>query len=328
MSEEVSYTAEEIAKLLKISKLTVYDLIKRGELPAYRVGKQMRIDASDLERYKRAARTGGVPPEAERAAAAESGQGLPAGANGASLAAGAIREAARGFVLTGQDVSLDLLARRLEAELPDRRVLRSYEGSINGLIALYRGEADAVSVHLWDGDTGTYNVPYIRKLLGGFRYTAVRLLIRKAGLYVRAGNPLQLRGWSDLSRSGLRFVNREKGAGARVLLDEQLRLAGIKPSSLNGYEREATNHMAVAGIVANGEADVGVGAEKSAQLVEGIDFVPLIEERYDLVLLRGGEAEAHAQAVLRVIRSEAFQAALRPLGYDLSETGRIVAENE
>ncbi|MCA0758578.1 helix-turn-helix transcriptional regulator [Paenibacillus sp. N4] len=316
MSNDVSYTTEEIAKLLKISKLTVYDLIKKGELPSYRVGKQMRVDAADLEAYKQ--RNKGIRPAGKPAAADASLPHAPT-----SFARGL-----RALVITGQDISLDILARHMEKSAPGVRPLRSYASSLDSLISMYRGEADIVSTHLLDGDTGEYNLPYISKLLVGSSYRVVNLLSRRAGLYVQRGNPLKLNGWDDLKRPGLRLANREKGSGARVLLDEQLRLHGIKPAQLDGYDRVLTNHLSVAAQIAAGEADVGVGIEKAAALVGQIDFVSLIQERYDLVMIKSPENEAWISPLMNILQSDAFMQELRAIaGYDLTLTGKIIFEN-
>jgi len=323
MAEERSYTTEEIAALLKVSKLTVYDLIKKGELPSYRVGKQMRVDGSDLDAYKN--RTKSSMQRTAGAAAVQrpySDGVLAAGYTGDEQAARS-RRADGGLVITGQDVSLDMLAQYMEGRLPGARPLRSYAGSLDSLIAMYRGEADLVSTHLLDGDTGEYNLPYIRRLLVGQSYTVVNLLGRQAGFYVPKGNPKGLSGWEDLRRTDLAVANRERGSGARVLLDEQLRLAGIRSSRLTGYEDTVTSHMAVAAKVAAGEADFGVGIEKPAAMFEGITFIPLIQERYDLVMLRRTGREEWMEAVIDILRSERFRSELRPLGYDLTHTGRV-----
>ncbi|MBB6730420.1 helix-turn-helix transcriptional regulator [Cohnella zeiphila] len=316
MSGDLSYTTEEIARLLKISKLTVYDLIKKGELPSYRVGKQMRVDAVDLEAYKRRMKglqSGASALQADSRAAP--GLSAPAGSG------------VRQLVITGQDISLDILASRIERTLPGVRPLRSYAGSLDGLISMYRGESDIVSTHLLDGDTGEYNLPYIRKLLIGLSYLVVNLLSRPAGLYVRQGNPLGLSGWKDLRSPGLRLVNRERGSGARVLLDEQLRLLGIPSGDLNGYDTIETSHIAVAGRVASGEADVGVGTGKAASIVGQVDFVPLVSERYDLVLLKKPENRGWIDSLLGILRSGEFRGELSALsGYDLSQTGNVLFE--
>ncbi|TDF95163.1 helix-turn-helix transcriptional regulator [Paenibacillus piri] len=315
MPGDMSYTTEEISKLLKISKLTVYDLIKKGELSSYRVGKQMRVDAADLEAYKQRART-------------KTNANRPDGANQPlrSLPSASIN-AIRPIVITGHDIGLDILAKHMEKHIAGIRPLRSFVGSLDSLISMYRGESDIVSTHLLDGDTGEYNLPYIRRLLVGSSYIVVNLLSRNAGLYVEQGNPLQLEHWTDLSRQGLRFVNREKGSGARVLLDEQLRLHGINPGQLDGYDNEQTNHLGVASKVASGEADVGVGIEKAASIVGQLDFIPLIRERYDLVMLKSTENQAWIHSVLQILQSMEFKQELQTIsGYDLSRTGEILLE--
>ncbi|MFS0860213.1 substrate-binding domain-containing protein [Paenibacillus taichungensis] len=351
MTEEQSYTTEEISKLLKISKLTVYDLIKKGDLVAYRVGKQMRVDATDLEAYKQ--RSKQLQSPAHRAAVdsvhpseSYSGTGsdptnhtVHSAANatplsretfaasssmtGNSLSA----HSARHLVITGQDVSLDILMRYMEKQTRDIRPLRSFMGSLDGLISMYRGESDLVSTHLLDGDTGEYNLPYIRKILIGWSYVVVNLLTRPAGLYVQRGNPRGLQNWTDLKQPELRLANREKGSGARVLLDEQLRLHGIATSHLIGYDVEETSHMGVAAKVSSGEADVGIGSEKAARLVGQVDFIPLVQERYDLVMLKKQGNEAWIESVLRILQSPAFRQELQSFeGYDVSRTGEILYE--
>jgi putative molybdopterin biosynthesis protein len=321
MSSEQSYTTEDIAKLLKISKLTVYDLIKKGELPAYRVGKQMRVDASDLEAYKTRAKRGGAAFKAGYApimAIPQEQSMMPAER--------ILEHGSRSVVITGQDISLDLLAKQLEARMPRIRPLRSYVGSLDSLISMYRGEADIVSTHLLDGDTGEYNLPYIRKLLIGHSYVVLNMVSRWAGLYVAKGNPKGLRTWEQLGTVGIKLANREKGSGARVLLDEQLRLHGIDSRQVDGYGDELTHHMGVAGKVANGDADVGVGIEKAASLV-GVEFIPLIEERYDLVMLKTGPNFDLIEQVTTILRSDAFRNELRSIqGYNLTKTGEVLLE--
>lgn len=315
MSSDFSYTTEEIAKLLKISKLTVYDLIKKGELPSYRVGKQMRVDPADLEAYKQRAK--GIHMN-EHPAITDSSVRTHTQASYTGT---------RPIVITGQDISLDILAKFMEKSMDGIRPLRSYVGSLDSLISMYRGESDIVSTHLLDGDTGEYNLPYIKRLLVGSSYIVVNLLSRYAGLYVKKGNPLSITDWPDLGVRGLRIANREKGSGARVLLDEQLRLHGMKSDQLIGYDHEQSNHLGVASKVASGEADVGVGIEKAASIVGNIDFIPLIKERYDLVLLKNAENQAWIMSLLHILRSDEFKKELQSItGYDLTQTGEILLE--
>ncbi|MBH0329415.1 hypothetical protein ABH14_06290 [Brevibacillus brevis] len=317
MSQQNSYTTEEIAKILRISKLTVYDLIKKGELPAYRVGRQMRVDESDLEAYK--AKAKGVYRQASVVSIPQTEQAQQSARYEQS-------GTGRNIIISGQDVSLDLLAGHLEKKDEAYRPLRSYVGSLNSLVAMYTGKADIVSTHLYDGDTNEYNVPYIRRILCGHRFVVINMLSRWAGFYVQAGNPKQIKAWSDFTKPGIRMVNREKGSGARTLIEEQFRLAKIAGSDVIGYEREESNHLAVAGVVARREADVGVGIEKAASLV-GVEFVPTVREQYDLVLLKNKDNEQLIQAVLDILGSRPFQKELEAVGgYDLSQTGKIMYE--
>jgi putative molybdopterin biosynthesis protein len=310
MANELSYTTEEISKILRISKLTVYDLIKKGDLLAYRVGRQMRVDAGDLEQYKLRAKSSNnrayTPPN-------ETLQVSPG---------------IKTIVITGQDVSLDILSKHIEKQTKAFRPLRSYVGSLDSLISLYQGQADIVSTHLLDGDTEEYNISYIRKLLVGFPYIVINLVTRAAGLYVQKGNPKEINDWSDLKRTDVRIVNREKGSGARILLDEQLRLREILSEEVHGYANEESNHLGVAGKVATGEADVGVGIEKAAYLV-GVDFIPLIQERYDLVMVKSPQNLDWIELVKLILCSEAVKNELRSIqGYDLSLTGKVLLETK
>jgi putative molybdopterin biosynthesis protein len=306
MSEDISYTTDEIAKLLKISKLTVYDLIKKNELPAYRVGRQMRVDAKDLEQYKTNAKSGSYSSPSNHAAKSSP-----------------LASAQKSIVITGQDASLDILSTYMEKKIQGMRPLRSYVGSLDSLIAMYQGEADLVSCHLLDGDTGIYNLPYIRKILVSQPIIVIGLAARSAGFYVQKGNPIGFKKWEDLGIPNLRIANREKGSGARVLLDEQLRIHGISPDSLKGYEQEEQSHLAVAGKVASGEADIGVGIEKTAYWV-GVDFIPLIQEKLDLVMLNTAANASWIAQVVDILQSDAFKNELRSIGgYDLSHTGHL-----
>lgn len=334
MSNDSSYTTEDISRLLKISKLTVYDLIKKGKLPSYRVGKQMRIDAADLEAYKQRSKTmqAVLHPQSAEAQPTQYPSLQPQSAQTQSVHSKAEKHfptasGTRHIVITGQDMSLDLLAKHMERSIPGIRPLRAFVGSMDSLISMYKGESDIVSTHLLDGDTGAYNLPYIRTLLVGSSYVVVNLVSRQAGLYVQHNNPLKIGHWSDLSRPGLRLVNREKGSGARVLLDEQLRLQHIESSQISGYDQEETSHLAVAGKVAAGGADVGVGIEKAALIVGNLEFIPLIQERYDLVMLKKPENKVWLEHVLQLLKTEAFHNDLRSIhGYDLSLTGQVLYE--
>lgn len=322
MSASDALTAQDVADILRIAKNTVYELVKRGELRCYRVGSKFRFDRADVDAYKAAARGAGASSPAVQAPLSADFVRVDPPRRAVSPSG----TAADSFVLCGQDVLLDILARRLEAHPDGMRALRSYQGSYNGLQALYAGGADAASCHLWDGDTGTYNIPYLRHLLPGTPVVVLRLASRRVGYYVAEGNPKSLAGWADLARRDLSMVNRERGSGIRILLDERLRLAGLAGSSLDGYGHECATHLAVASAIARGGADFGLGSEKACRLVPGVDFVPLQEERYDLVF-RAADADLPVfRALAAIVRSDEFREELAGLGgYGLEETGRAIA---
>ncbi|MFJ7935142.1 substrate-binding domain-containing protein [Sporosarcina sp. NPDC096371] len=315
MKDTTSYTTEEIANILKVSKLTVYDLIKKGSLPSYRVGRQIRVDAHDLEAYKVQAKGGTPPPKSEA-------QVTTIQSDGTKPASTSTRQ----MIISGQDISLDILANHIEKNSTTIRPLRSYTGSLNSLVAMYQGKADVVSTHLYDGDTGAYNLPYIRRILVGHSYIVINLLSRWEGFYVAKGNPKNIHTWADFKTSGITMANREKGSGARVLIDEQLRLLGISPYEVNGFDVEESSHIGVASKVVSGQADVGVGIEKAARLVD-VDFIPIMKEHYDLVIMKTPENTAFIELLQSIVQSDSFQSELEAIGgYDLSRTGQVIYE--
>jgi len=216
------------------------------------------------------------------------------------------------------------LAFELLGEMLAPGVLTSieYVGSLGGLIALARGEADFSGSHLWDSATDTYNLPFVARLLPGRRAMVLTLAHRVLGLITAPGNPLGLAGLADLARAGLRFVNRQPGSGTRVWLDARLHQAGVAPAVVAGYEREAPTHLAVARAVHDGVADAGLGIAAAAHAY-GLGFVPLVTERYDLVFSAEVWASEPAGAVREGVRSAAFSAAVAGLGgYDTASTGQ------
>ena len=310
MNNNSSYTIEEISQLLRVSKLTVYDLIKKNELAAFRVGRQMRVDQQDLERYKSKNKTG---------ISHEDSHSL--GANKESK-----KNNKNQVMISGQDIVLDMLSKYIETHT-SLTPLRLYNGSLNSLVSMYNGECDVVSVHLYDADTGEYNLPYVKRILVSQPFILINLVCRNAGIYVQQGNPQNIKTWSDLVNPQITFVNREKGSGARVLLDEQLRMNGISTDSLKGYEEELTSHFSVASAVASGQADAGVGIENVTKMIN-VDFVPLIKEQYDLVILKTKENLELLKTIKEAVCSTEYRSQLEQLnGYDLSLTGKVIYES-
>ncbi len=229
-------------------------------------------------------------------------------------------------VLGSHDNTLDLLATLLRRRDPRLRLSSGHVGSLGGLMALRQGRAHLGGSHLYDPETNSYNVPYIQKHLAGLPLKLINLAWRQQGFMVLPDNPKNIRTVADLTRSGVRFINRQRGAGTRLLLDYLLQEEGIDPAAVQGYEREEYTHMAVAANVKSGTADVGLGILAAARAL-GLDFIPLTPERYDLVVPESTFADPRFQELLAVIRSPEFHRAAEALGgYDLKDCGQILWE--
>ena len=218
------------------------------------------------------------------------------------------------------DPVLDLAASLLRARDPSRTLVSGPVGSLSGLVALRDGLCHVCGCHLLDPDTGGYTLPWIERVLPGKAVDVIRLVHREQGLIVAAGNPLGVKGLTDLPR--LRYVNRQRGAGTRVLLDHELDQAGIDRATVDGYEREQPTHLAVAAAVAAGRADAGLGVMAAARAF-GLDFVPVAREPFDLVTLPG---EPALVPLLELLEERDFRAQVEAMGgYSTAETGRRIA---
>jgi putative molybdopterin biosynthesis protein len=175
---------------------------------------------------------------------------------------------------------------------------------------------------LLDPETGEYTLPYLERLLPGRELSVVRLVHREQGLIVARGNPLALKSIEDLAGGSVRYVNRQRGAGTRVLLDHELGRRGIEPGAVDGYVREEPTHLAVAAAVAAGRADAGLGVMAAARAF-GLDFIPVAREPFDLVMAPGEPAVA---PLLELLDDAEFKRQVEALGgYSVAETGRRVA---
>lgn len=226
------------------------------------------------------------------------------------------------------DNALDLLANILKKKYPRYSLSSAHVGSMGGLVAIKKGEAHMAGTHMLDEETGEYNVSFIRRLLGDRRVLLVNLVYREQGLMVLKGNPRNILGFHDLVRDDVVFINRQGGAGTRMLTDKNLKDLGIDPGDIRGYDREEYTHMGVASAVLTGIADTGLGILASAQAL-GLDFVPVARERYDLAIPADYADMPKMQALLGIIRDDGeFRESVEALGgYDLSDMGKIMYES-
>jgi len=227
-------------------------------------------------------------------------------------------------IVGSHDVSIDVLGNYLKKLHPDRTLSSAHVGSLGGLLALKRGEAHLTGVHLLDEETGEYNVSYVKKVFGNSPMVIVNLLYRQQGFIVQKGNPLGVTTIPDLTGPNVRFINRQKGAGTRLLLDYHLRKEGIDPQLVEGYDREEYTHLAVAAAVASGSADVGLGILAAANALN-LEFYPLTEERYDLVVPEAFWDTPFITGLLEVMANPDFRRSVEELGgYSMRATGEIM----
>jgi molybdopterin molybdotransferase/putative molybdopterin biosynthesis protein len=236
-----------------------------------------------------------------------------------------VGEIDRTIVAVGShDLVMDLAASALRATDPRVTLASSNVGSLGGLVALRDGLCHIAGSHLLDPDSGEYTLPYVDRVLEGRDVAVIRLVHRDQGLFVAEGNPLGIGGLDDITGGGLRYVNRQRGAGTRVLLDAELRARGADPAAISGYEREEHTHLAVAAAIAGGRADCGLGVRAAARAF-GLDFVPVTREPYDLVVAPDALEDLKLAPLWTLMGEPEFRAAVEALGgYDATEMGRRI----
>lgn len=222
------------------------------------------------------------------------------------------------------DPALSLVASRFPEICPGCALELAFTGSLGGLIALAEGKADLAGSHLWDEESDTYNAPFIRRLLPGRRVALLTLAQRRLGLIVPPGNPAGLAELGDLTRPGVRFINRSRGTGTRVWLDAQLARRDVPSDAIVGYSQEASTHAEVARAVAEGQADAGLGIEAAARAY-GLGFIFLTTEPYDLVIPAAAWEMPPVQALATWLRTAEARVVIGGLGgYETAETGQMV----
>jgi putative molybdopterin biosynthesis protein len=316
MDAQSALTVEAVAEMLHVSKSGIYALIKSGEIGFYKIGRKIRFTEAHVRDYIDRSGTAARPTSRKGAMALDEDRYFDLSAS---------RRSGEGFIICGQELILDVLSNSMR--MHGVMALRAYIGSYDSLVSLYHGKVNVATAHLWDGTSDDYNIPHVRALLPGIRAVIVNITYRMQGLYVARGNSKSILSWRDFGREDVTMINRERGAGSRVLLDENLKLLGLYGNRIKGYDNENQSHLAVASAVGRGDADVAVGNEKIARQVENVEFVPMKKERYDLVVKKEQVDTPEVTTMLRILRSESFQKEFKSIGgYDISDIGKIIAE--
>jgi molybdate-binding protein len=229
-------------------------------------------------------------------------------------------------VIGSHDITIDIVADEIRRRGQNVRISSGNVGSLGGIMAIRKGICHMAGSHLLDTKTGEYNLSYIQRYLKGVKVSVFHLVLRDQGLILAAGNPKGIKGLEDLTRDDVTFVNRQAGSGTRVLFDYKLELAGIAPEAVKGYDHEEFTHMAIAVDVLSGAADCGMGIFAAAKALN-LDFVPMVQEQYDVIIRSSLLDMPTIQQVLETTRSEDFRKRVTALGgYDPSKSGQLWIE--
>lgn len=309
MAQNKSLSTQEVAEILHVSKSTIYELIRRGEIHSYKVGRKVRFTQDDVDAYiARSRHENSTQPI--RRIDTHSTLLVP-------------EEHAPDLILSGQDVVLDIIANYLQQEGICSG--RTYLSGFEGLLALYQDKVDMAACHLFDGET--YNVGFVQKLMPGIPAILLNISYRMQGFYVQKGNPKGIKGWEDLGRTDISILNRRVGSSSRILLDLQMKRLGFAAEALKGYECIMRSHLTVAAAIADGEADLAIGTERVSRQIDGIDFIPLMEERFDLVFKKSELERETVQKLIELLQQPAFRRELAGFsGNDYRDLGRIIME--
>jgi putative molybdopterin biosynthesis protein len=300
-----AYTPDEVAAMFQISKHTVYELIKRGELQAFKIGNKMRIEHAEIERFKENTKAPAKKSQKEQ---------LDTHASPVRLSG-------------SHDFLVEHFVKQTLNDL-QLQIQPTYIGSLEGLMMLYRGQCDIAAIHLLDPASQEYNLPFIHQLFVYESIIVLRFASRKQGLIVAKGNPKEIVDFIDLVRKDVRFVNRQKGAGTRFLLDSLLAKLKIDPAAINGYSTEEWNHLSTASYISRGMADVAFGIQSAANHL-GLDFIPFANEQFDLVFRFTKDNKQSLTNLITYLQSPEFKSSLTDLeGYDIQDLGKIIFQTE
>jgi len=310
MAQNKSLSTQEVADILHVSKSTIYDLIRRGEIHSYKIGRKVRFTQDDVDAYIARSRH-------------EHSTRPVKNIDTHSTLLTPPKEEQPELIISGQDVVLDILANYLQQE--GIHTARTYLNSFEGLLSLYQDNIHVAACHLFDGFD--YNTSFVRSLMPGVPAVLINVSYRTQGFYVQKGNPKRIKGWSDLAREDITVLNRRVGSSARILMDIQLKRQGIPTNQVKGYDRIMKSHLTMAAAIAAGEADVAIGTERISRQIENLDFIPLLEERFDFVIKKEMMDMTAVQKLLKVLSMPAFQKEIAHFsGNDYRDLGKIITE--
>jgi putative molybdopterin biosynthesis protein len=296
-------TTDDLSEYLQIHKNQIYRLIRERKIPATRLtGKwlfpKQLVDQWVIESAKDTVRV-------EKKQEAIENRIVIAGSN---------------------DIALEALTKSVQIRHPSFTVSLSNVGSLAGLLALRRGTCHIAASHLLDAETGEYNTSHIKKSFSDLKVRVVNLAHREQGLLIKKGNPLGIRNLKDLAGKKAVFINRQEGSGTRVLLDFRLKESRIDPSEISGYTNIAYTHMEVALAILGGAADIGMGIRAAAKLL-GLDFIPIANERFDLIIPNEYYSTEAVSALRESLDLSEFKSYVTHLGgYETYDTGKIFYE--
>jgi putative molybdopterin biosynthesis protein len=229
----------------------------------------------------------------------------------------------RVHIVGSHDLSLDILRDMIKVRRPDTDLISNHVGSLSGIMAMKKGITSLCTTHILDDATKTYNTPAALKHMPGRQWQLIHIAKRLQGILVRKGNPKKIKDLTDLTKSDILFVNRQSGSGTRILLDSALKERGVSKEHIRGYEREESSHTAVGILVKEGIADAGIGIYPISKLFS-LDFIPLMEEDYDLLVARKFTEDWRFTLLMELIVSEEFKSRLDEIGgYNTEKIGTV-----
>jgi len=301
MAEEMMNT-KEVAHYLGIHEKQVYALIKSKRIPSTRITGKWVFPKKLIDEWIESNAQKSLGQAREKSRKIE----------GALLASGS------------NDPILDILHTHMRTLYPEFYIFTANTGSTDGLKALNKGYTDIAWSHLFDPKTGEYNIPFLPNYVPDIKPVVVNLFCRDIGFLVAAKNPLGIHGFEDLARKEVKFINRQKGAGTRVLLDYYLKKLRISHSEIKGYEKEVYTHLEVGIAILSKEADVGIATVAVSKFF-GLSFIPITTENFDMVLEQSTFFEKGVQAFVEVLNSDEFRKRITKLGnYDFKSSGKIL----